>query len=67
VSSPFFHWRDVDCVWFMSKAKEPNANSGLFLPRPNQFIPTSLHVDKKEISQVRTVPPVWLVLIVTVP
>ncbi|KAI0636675.1 insulin-degrading enzyme [Trametes polyzona] len=36
---------------FVKKANAPNDLKELFLPGPNEFIPTNLNVDKKEVDQ----------------
>ena len=37
---------------FMEAAKQPNDIPELFLPGPNEFIPTNVEVQKKDVSQV---------------
>ncbi|KAG5637127.1 hypothetical protein H0H81_005656 [Sphagnurus paluster] len=36
---------------FIANAETSNAISGLFLPGPNEFIPTNLDVDKREVTE----------------
>lgn len=42
---------------FLRSAEAPNDLKELFLPGPNEFIPTNLDVDKKEVAEVSPVSP----------
>jgi insulysin len=46
----------MDFVWVTMQAQGPNDIPELFLPGPNEFIPTNLDVDKQEVAEVSRSP-----------
>ena len=47
-----FHLRSGTLNLILSQADGPNPIDAFYLPRPNEFIPKRLDVDKREVSQV---------------